>query len=306
MAVKRKKENRGYFEGWYLKQEKGERAAAFIPSFHRAPDGSWSASIQAVTNERSFSFVYGAEECRYCAKPFALRVGENYFGEKGIRVKLQGRQEDGTEASIEGRFRFGPFAGLRYDIMGPFRLLPFLQCNHGVLSMFHRVEGSLTVNGRREDYNGGRGYVEKDWGTSFPETYFWCQSSWEEDGACSVMVSAADIPLGKRHFPGCIAFVWHRGREYRLATYLGASICRCGEKEIVLEQGKYRLCVRVLGEKTEAGSSLRAPENGSMGQTIREKAVCRVQCLFYRKGQLLFDHTGAGSAEWVEGPAMDL
>ncbi|MEZ4893124.1 MAG: tocopherol cyclase family protein [Saprospiraceae bacterium] len=35
----------------------------------------------------------------------------------------------------------------------------------------------LTINGEELDFTGGKGYMEKDWGRSFPSAYFWMQTN---------------------------------------------------------------------------------------------------------------------------------
>ena len=64
--------------------------------------------------------------------------------------------------------------------MGPFRFLPGMECSHGVISMGHALEGTLTLNGAVLDFAGGTGYVETDRGRSFPSAYLWTQCAWRE------------------------------------------------------------------------------------------------------------------------------
>ena len=52
--------------------------------------------------------------------------------------------------------------------MGPFSYLSFMECYHGILSMKHSLEGTLSWNGQLIDFTNGIGYLEKDWGSSFP------------------------------------------------------------------------------------------------------------------------------------------
>ena len=59
--------------------------------------------------------------------------------------------------TVKGSIAYGPFDRLKYDIMGFFKYIPFLQCSHGVLSMHHSLRGGLTVNGRKISMTGGRG-----------------------------------------------------------------------------------------------------------------------------------------------------
>ena len=41
--------------------------------------------------------------------------------------------------------------------------------------MNHTVNGVLMINNEEIDINNGKGYIEKDWGTSFPKKYIWIQ-----------------------------------------------------------------------------------------------------------------------------------
>lgn len=90
------------------------------------------------------------------------------------------------------------------------------------------------------------------------------------------MLSIADIPLGSFHFTGVIGIVLLHGKEYRLATYLGAKAVKNGADEIIVRQGRFVLTVRTQGQ---SGHPLRAPVNGAMVRTIHEHPSCKV---FYR------------------------
>ena len=94
------------------------------------------------------------------------------------------------------------------------------------------------------------------------------------------MLSAADIPFCSFHFTGVISAIHYRGREYRLATYLGAWAVKIRDGEVVIRQGKKQLTVKRLEGK---GHPLAAPVGGSMTRTIRESAACRA-CYHYQEG----------------------
>lgn len=66
---------------------------------------------------------------------------------------------------------------LNPNIMGYFNYIPNLECNHEVVSMNHSLNGEIIINGESIDFNHGKGYIEKDWGRSFPEKYIWIQSN---------------------------------------------------------------------------------------------------------------------------------
>ena len=45
--------------------------------------------------------------------------------------------------NVNGRLDFGTLTPIKYDIMGPFALVPFMECRHSVISMRHPVWGAL-------------------------------------------------------------------------------------------------------------------------------------------------------------------
>ena len=151
------------------------------------------------------------------ARPRAV-LGQNIFCEKGLRLAVD---EPGLRAA--GEMRFGPLSPPAYDVMGPFCAVPFMQCRHRVASVAHSLSGRLEVNGRVFDFDGGRGYIEGDRGRSFPAGYLWTQCLFEGG---SLMLAVADVPLGPATFRGVIALVRLEGREWRLASYLGAACPR--------------------------------------------------------------------------------
>ena len=61
--------------------------------------------------------------------------------------------------------------------MGWYSFVPFMECNHGIVSVNHDLYGEISVNGNVIDFNNGKGYIEKDWGVSFPEAWIWIQSN---------------------------------------------------------------------------------------------------------------------------------
>ncbi|CAB4493898.1 unnamed protein product [Rhizophagus irregularis] len=116
--------------------------------------------------------------------------------------------------SVRGYISFNnttpyPFTYSSPTVMGPFAYIPFLECNHGVVSMSHKSFGMIEFvnmihNGiveNRIDLENGFGYIEKDWGVNFPKSWIWSQSNTfinevkEDFKSSSILVSVADFPL---------------------------------------------------------------------------------------------------------------
>lgn len=270
-----------YFEGWYFKLQSAQGTLALIPAWHADAAGKKTASLQIVMEDRAYCLDMPWESFRVDSRELRITAGDSLFCMDGIRLLI-----DSKEVEAQGSVSFGPLSPLRYDIMGPFQYLPFLECRHSVFSMAHTVSGRVTAGGREFVFENDLGYIEGDRGRSFPKRYMWTQCVWREDSLCSLMLSVADIPYLGMCFTGVICIVLFIGREYRLATYLGAKAHPAGDGAMEIRQGGYTLTARKL-----IGSDvpLRAPILGGMTRLIREAPSCRVQYCFVKDGEVLFD-----------------
>ena len=265
---------RNYFCGCYYKCQSETQTIAVIPARHECRSRE-TCSIQLITNSGAWNIEFPGTD--FQRQPDGIRIGENQFGQTGLRLALHAPQ-----LNAAGSLQFGPLTPLRYDIMGPFRFVPFMECRHSVFSMRHTVNGCLTVNGTDYIFQDAIGYLEGDRGHSFPKTYAWTQCSFAEG---SLSLAVADIPFGVFHFTGVIAAILWRGRELRLATYLGAKATRIQNGEIEIRQGGYVLTARLL---ESFAHPLRAPAAGAMTRTIRESAACHAAYRLQSDGQTLF------------------
>lgn len=277
-----------YFYGWYLKCQSKEQTLALIPAIHQN-GGKRTCSIQIITEEFTEEVTYPSYVYRQTGrfgtvlKPVhgqAIVIGENIFCEKGMRLAIHR-----PDCMMEGVIHFKQLMPLKYDIMGPFALVPFMECRHSVYSMQHTVNGKVFLNGKRYEFCNADGYWEGDRGTSFPKEYLWTQCHF--DGG-SLMLSVADIPMCGGNFTGVIGVVYWQNREYRFATYLGARVCLLGNGGVCIEQGDMRLEAKLVTwsperEKTEA-KGLRAPFLGEMSRTIHENVACHA-AYHFRKGE---------------------
>lgn len=264
-----------YYEGWYLKQQRERDVLAVIPG--RSQN---SAFIQIITPDESHFVEYPLASYR---RDSVMHVGSSSFSPGGMDVDV--RTDD---VELRGRIRYRDPAPLKYDIMGPFALLP-METKHTVFSMRHRVEGSVSLNGEALCFDGGAGYMEGDRGHSFPTTYTWIQSlDFSQDA--SVMVALAGIPLAGIHFTGCIAVVLLDGLEYRFATYLGVRILESSATVVRLAQRDMTLEVEL---PPPGGRRLQAPAQGAMDRPIRENPDVPARFVFEKGGRTLLEHASA-------------
>lgn len=282
-----------YFEGWYFKHQSDTDEIAFIPGVNFTEKGEKKAFIQVITRDASFQADYPYSAFKVSTRKPIIQIGENIFSYKGIKTDIQAK-----DFTCRGTIKYAPLTPLQSDIMGPFHFVPRMECNHGVISMKHGLSGTLTLNGRQMDFSNGDGYIEKDWGSSFPQNYMWLQCNRFTNPSCSIMVSIAKIPFAGFHFQGCICAVNFAGKEYRLATYQGVKIVRYSENELLLRQGGYCLRAEMFPDSPQ---QLFAPRLGVMTRRIRENMSCHARFRFYRGDVLLFDlHSNEAGYEFVQ------
>ncbi|MFP4550116.1 MAG: tocopherol cyclase family protein [Spirochaetales bacterium] len=204
------KKKRNYFEGWYCKNvAPGGHAYSFIPGVSYDAGGAAHAFVQVIRgSDGATAFErYPISEFRASAKTFDVTVGPNHFGFDGISLSL-------PEAfgGIEGSLAYEGITRLRGGlltpwIMGWYRAVPFMECYHEVGSLSHEISGALDVAGSPIDFDGGRGYLEKDWGTSMPSAWIWMQCNGFATPGASLMISIARIPWLNGQFTGFLGFV---------------------------------------------------------------------------------------------------
>ena len=98
-------------------------------------------------------------------------------------------------------------------------------------------------------------------------------------------MSVADVPIAGVHFRGIIAVVLWKGREYRLATYLGAKVRQARKGILRIVQGNLELEARL---REAVRHPLNAPANGDMTRTIHESAACHAFYCFRKGEHVLF------------------
>ena len=271
------------FNGMYYKHQTSTHTISLIAGTTKG-----HAFIQVITNTNSFYFRYPLPILKCCD---SFKIGDNFFSKDGIKIHIAE-----PDIFIYGEIKYTELTSIKYDIMGPFKYFP-MQCRHKILSLHHKLEGSLTICSKTIDFTGGVGYVEGDCGISFPKSYVWVQSNDFHTKAC-ITASVADIPFAGFHFKGCICIVYLDGIEYRMATYLGVKILCCNENLIILKQGNLYLEIEIDSGK---GYKLMAPEKGKMTREICERITCGMRFKFVKDGDVLFDkYSKNASFEYCE------
>lgn len=291
-----RKEN--YFEGWYFKQVTADlsHTVAIIPGVSLVKNDP-HAFIQVIEGSTGFTdYVrYDLKDFRWERRDFSVEVGSSMFSRGGIALDVKSEN-----TNLKGRIDFAntvryPSNLFSPGIMGWYSFVPFMECNHGVVSVNHDLAGSVSLNGEVISFEGGKGYIEKDWGTSFPEAWIWVQSNNFRNRDTSFMLSIAKIPWMGRFFVGLISFLYLDNRFYLFSTYNKSVFSEISNNketlQISLQNLTRRLKIRV---NKNSFLDLRAPVSGEMSGRIKESIDSEVHLQLYdESGSLLYEDTGS-------------
>jgi hypothetical protein len=307
-----------YFEGWYYKliDSSEQHRLAVIPGIFKGAEPSTSHAFVQVLDGMSGEATYHEYPPRtfQAAKQgLDVRVGPNRFTLYAVTLEI-----DTPGRSVKGTLRLSgltpwPSTATSPGVMGFFAWIPFLQTYHGVVSLDHAIDGSLTFEGKTIDFSDGRGYIEKDWGRSFPEAWVWMQTNhFGQPGTCFT-ASIAVIPLLGFSLRGLIVGLWHGGELYRFATYTGARIdaLTVSDEEVqaTISDSDHRL--EITARRAEGGV-LRGPTGLDMGgrvpESLRAAVTVRLSALSRAGSRLLFEGAGrnaglevVGEVSWLLG-----
>lgn len=298
---------RNYFEGWYCKIVDPEEQFAFaiIPGISFAENGESHAFIQLLDGKKCKASYheFKVEEFQPSSKKFEVKLGANVFSSQKLVLDLPTIK---GELKLNDIYPWPKMLGAP-GIMGWYSFVPFMECYHGVVSMHHQLEGWLEVYGDTTNFSGGFGYMEKDWGTSFPSSWIWTQTNhFEPDRQISFMASVARIPWLGSHFIGYIVGFLLDGHLYRFATYTGAKMkAILKDDQVLLSFCDKRYRVEVQAKQAKGGN-LMSPISGAMAGKVNESLLAEVQLQFFDKEQLIFEGTGRNAGLEVAGPVEEL
>lgn len=284
---------KNYFEGWYFKNINYERGISFIPGINISDLGA-KAFIQIITSNKSYFVNYNIKDFKFNYNPFGIKIGNNSFSKQGININIEDKSQN---LKIYGNIKYYNSKNINTsifapNIMGPFSYIPFMECNHAIISMQNTINGCININDETIQFNNNKGYIEKDWGCSFPKSYIWCQGNNFQKTNASFMFSVADIPLKLFTFKGLICVLLIDDKEFKFTTYNNAKLV---EYEITDDSFnvtfKRDLYIVNIKSKYNKGLKLAAPVKGKMTKDIFESICASVTVTLKKEKEIIFSDT---------------
>jgi len=296
-----------YFEGWYFKNvsKSMDQVYSFIPGVSLNPENPhcFIQVINGLTGNTQY-IEYPLSSFTYNKNNFLVRVGDSVFTTDYMMLSIDSPAiKVGGRLSYSGSIKY-PSSLVSPGIMGWYSFVPFMECKHGVVSVSHRIDGSLTVDGEQLDFSGGKGYIEKDWGKSFPESWIWLQSNNFENSDACIMMSIAKIPWLRKYFTGFLGFLYLKGVFYPFSTYNKSEITALTlvDEKLTLGFKSKNYQLNITATLKQSGILL-APESGAMSRRIKESIDSELDIeLLSHKGEVVYsDKACRAGLEVIEG-----
>lgn len=293
-----------YFEGWYFKQVNlsHDVTISFIFGYSTNTINPHSFIQIIRTNPlKTYYISYPLEE--FIPMDNGYNVGNTFFSINELKLNISN-----NEIQCVGQLNYDHLTELdgnnwyMPNIMGPFSYIPNMECNHGVVSMHHNVNGTLKLNNESFEFKDDTGYIEKDWGTSFPNRYIWLQGNHFTEPDTSFMLSIANIPFLGFNFEGLIASLNINNKSYRFATYTGAfkrKLLKYNDGfELIIQRGFYKLIIIV---HIDEQANLVSPLNGLMMNTIKEGLGGKISLSLHHFNKLIWSDSSNSCGVEIEG-----
>jgi tocopherol cyclase len=296
---------RNYFEGWYLKHvsDNLNHSISFIPGISLSKDPHSFIQILNGLSGESFYIRYDLKDFSSEPDKFAIRIGESFFSDEYSEVNIIN-----DNINVSGKIEYMnmlpyPVKLINPGIMGWYSFVPFMECKHGLVSVNHNLAGTIELNRQVIDFTNGKGYIEKDWGTSFPESWIWIQCNHFNSEDASFMLSIAKIPWIGKYFIGFLGFLYNEKKFYNFATYNRSRVTRLEKTDNSLEIGVLNKDFIIDATiKINKFSDLKAPRLGAMERYTKESVDSDLEIIMKdRNGKAILKLNGMRAGLEITG-----
>jgi hypothetical protein len=162
--------------------------------------------------------------------------------------------------------------------MGYTYFIPNLPCYHSVLNTAQSVSGEIQHKGLCYTLDHEMGYLEKNWGTTFPENYFWVHAIDPNNPAISLLFSRAKIVwLGKTYIKH-VGYFSFDGQQIELRELKNFSVSNSNhgpENRII----QIRSASAHLDLALECGSEVlfKGPKDGALSRIIQHQTDASIK-----------------------------
>jgi hypothetical protein len=252
-----------YFEGWFQKIYSHEHHVSFILIYGMATGHSADKKgfIQLhIPNQEHTIYTFNESDVAFSSHEHRVEFGENVFSENRIYLHAADVQLDLDITNLQPK-------NIRRNTMGGYYFIPNLPCYHAVVNEVQEVSGEIHFNRGSYTIRGAKGYLEKNWGTSFPEEYLWMHAFDSHNSSNQLLFSLANVKWMGRTYTKHVGYLKFNDIRIDLLQKSFIQVDRPTEthQRIRISNTKVTLEITV---KLLDGIHFKAPEKGVLQRSI--------------------------------------
>lgn len=293
--------NSNFFEGWYFKivDKDNLYKFAFIPGIYFGQKKSENHSFIQIIDSSSNEYKYirfNENAFKFNNKNFKIGIRSNIFSLDKINLDLKYKNK-----AIKGSLSFKNTIRWKGNLLNPgsmgfYNYLSFMECYSQVCILNGDIIGKLQINGDLVDFTGGKVYIEKNWGKSFPRSWVWIQSNSFKNPTVSVTCSLATIPFPIRNFRGFLIGVTIDNEFYKFTTINKSKLTlkSIGQDiELIATNKNLKLTLNTYTNRDNFVLCM-GPKNGNMVPLVEETLSAKVYMTLEdtKEGRLIYKGVG--------------
>jgi len=297
-SLRGKPEKTQYFEGWFQKVYSKKHQASCIIIYGYATHNSYDTCgfIQILTPHSPPDILYFPKhEISFDHDRHIVRMADNMFTTKEIIISIQ---DIDINLNLVNNHPIPTFK----NSMGYTYYIPNLPCYHSVMNTAHQVTGNIRNKNAEYSFDQDMGYMEKNWGTSFPESYFWLHAIDPYNADVSILFSIAEIQWLGKSFIKHVGHLRIEGKHIDLRTLKDISI----SDKIISEKKR---CVNFRSKELELDIwitygkkvTFKAPNQGNMSRDISHHTDALIAICIKHNGKTRM-HRLIGNFEHIGSP----
>ncbi|MBU3143751.1 tocopherol cyclase family protein [Clostridium sp. CF012] len=249
-----------FFEGWYFKlvDKNMANVISLIPGIYLGKSKENSHSFIQLLQGNKVSYKYKKfTKDEFISKSnnrLNISVANNNFSLNEISLNINDGSDKITGSICFTNLLKWPDSTINPGSMGYYNFIPRMQCYSQVSVMDMDLEGSLNINGSKIDFSGGKGYIEKNWGSAFPYSWTWVQCNSFKNRKASISCSIGHIPFMITSFRGFLIGLFVDDKFYKFTTINKSTlniVQNALDIIITTENKKYKLIIETKTNKSD-------------------------------------------------------
>lgn len=266
--VFRKKDSKQpYFEGYYFKFINKQKEIVIIIAGISISKSEKYSFIQVASNysEKVSFFKFPLSELTAAEDRFEFKIGQNFFSKNRISFDLG---DINGEVSLANNVNWKR-SFLNPNIMGFLSFIPRVECKHDVITINTDVLGEINLSKQQIQFDEGDGYIEKNWGSSFPNKYMWLHANQFKNKELSLQFAIAkpkwlffrpQVYIGYVMNGKLIHFATHRLSWAKIQTHKSHT-------SVKIHKLRRTILIKI---KNDSPVNLIGPKKGSLNSSIDE------------------------------------